>query len=345
MTSLFSEEAKSPSIFLAMPVYGGRDYLDETLRSIRNQEFEDFRLLISIDGGDEQSAAVCANYLDDSRFGLFLQDEHLGWARNLNWLMAQCNGTYFCYWQQDDLCSTSYLRALYEHVIQHPEASCTYADVQWFGSRVDRWHLPSVTGPSLKRVLSQLENGYSEIMGLIRRSALEAAGPLRINAYDSRLEDFVWAAKLAREGELHHVPGPLYFKRAHSANTHSFSPCPNEWLPGVWKEYGLGLLEAALPLMSGPERLHLLWRVLERLILSRPERWMAFEPSRGGANGLISFANEFLEAAVQRFGVDEWKQVRRFPDPQTLIEILDARYSAFERTAPDSVLLGLRCVS
>src|SRR5205814_7738114 len=155
MTNLPAEEAKGPSVFLAMPVYGGRDYLDETLRSICNQEFDDFHLLISIDGRDESSAAVCAKYLDDPRFSLVVQDESLGWARNLNWLMARCNGDYFCYWQQDDLCSTSYLRLLYEHAVQHPEASCSYADVQWFGTRVDRWHLPSVSGPPLKRVLSQ----------------------------------------------------------------------------------------------------------------------------------------------------------------------------------------------
>lgn len=93
---------KKPAVFLAMPVYRGGAFLEETLNSIRNQEFQDFRLFMSVDGSDELSAAVCRKYLEDSRFRVIMQPERLGWARNLNWLIAQCNGEYFCYWQQDD---------------------------------------------------------------------------------------------------------------------------------------------------------------------------------------------------------------------------------------------------
>jgi glycosyltransferase involved in cell wall biosynthesis len=312
MSKLFS--AKTPAVFLAMPVYRGGAFLQETLESIRNQDFPDYRLLMSVDGSDEVSAAICRKYLGDSRFRVIVQPERLGWARNLNWLMAQCNCDYFCYWQQDDLCSPTYLRLLHEHATAHPEAACSYVDIQWFGNRDERWHSPSVTGPALQRVLGEVENGYSEIMGLIRRSALEAAGPLRINAYDSRLEDYIWAAKLAREGELHNVPGALYFKRAHAANTHSFSPCPVEWLPGIWREYGLGLLDAALPLVSGRDRLGLLETVLERLVVSRPGRWMCFEPSHGDESQLTEFVSGFLGAARQLFRDPEWNLIRQMRD-------------------------------
>ncbi len=299
-----------PPVFLAMPVYRGWDLLDETLGSILNQKFQDFRLLMSVDGEDERSADVCAKYTHDPRVELILHKERLGWAGNLNWLMTQCDGEYFCYWQQDDLCAPSFLHKLYRYAVKHPEASCVYSDVKWFGQHDEQWHLPSVTGPALGRVASLIENGYSEIMGLIRAAALRGAGQLRLNEFDSRLEDFVWAAKLAREGELHNVPGTLYYKRSHNANTHSFRPCPPEWSRGIWIEYGIGLLEAGLPLVSGPGRVDLLMSVLERLIVPGPKRWMIFEPSLTGPDGVISLASQFLDTARQRLCVEEWHGIR-----------------------------------
>lgn len=334
-------QVKHPAVFIGMPVYRGEMFLDETLRSVRNQEFEDFNLLISVDGNDEKSVAACAPHLEDPRISLVRHTGQLGWAANLNWLMTQSKGDYFQYWQQDDLCSTNFLRVLYEHASQHSEASCCYADLQWFGSQVGRWHSPSVTGSGLERVLSLVENGYAGFMGIVRNSALQAAGPIRINCYDSRLEDFIWAVKLAREGELHYVPEALYFKRAHASNTHSFSPCPDGWLPGMWREYGLGLLEAGLPLVAGADRTALLFRVLERLVISRPGRWRSYEPSGTGFEGLTHFANGFLDEARRRFDVKEWDCIARLPSPKTVIAIAHAHGSSFGATAPDGVLLEI----
>jgi glycosyltransferase involved in cell wall biosynthesis len=167
----------APTIFVGVPVYHGWDLIDETMRSIRDQEFKDFRVLISVDGCDERSAVVCAKYTEDPRFELVVQKERLGWSGNLNWLMRQSTCAFFCYWQQDDICATSYLRVLYEYATQHPEAACVYTDVQWFGSCIDRDELPSVTGPALKRVLELLDSGNTApFRGLVRRSALVYCG-------------------------------------------------------------------------------------------------------------------------------------------------------------------------
>lgn len=318
--------AGPPPIFVGVPVYRGWDLVDETLRSIRDQQFRDFRVLISVDGGDERSAEVCAKYLEDSRFELVLQRERLGWARNLNWLMDQSRGEFFCYWQQDDICATSYFQVLYDHAIEHPEAACVYADVQWFGSRIHCDRLPSVTGPPAKRVLELIEHEHSApFRGLVRRSVMERVGPLRINSYDSRLEDFVWVAKLAREGELHRVSGTLYFKRCHEANAHSYSPVKSQdELRAVWIEYGLGLLEAALP-VSGAWRAGLLNLVLERLIFRRPERSLAYDAWQNGVAELSRFAADFVDAANRQFDEDAWKSTVKLPDPLAVLDLLTVR--------------------
>jgi len=75
-----------PSIFVGMPVYRGWDFLDEALRSIQDQAFQAYRVLMSVDGGDQRSAEICSKYTKDSRFELLLHPDRLGWANHIKGL-------------------------------------------------------------------------------------------------------------------------------------------------------------------------------------------------------------------------------------------------------------------
>ena len=310
-------------IFVGVPVYHGWDYLEKSLRSLMEQDFGSYHAVISVDGDDARSAGLCARIVSgDPRFEIVLQRQHLGWAANLNWLIARCTGEFFQYWQQDDYCSNSYLRCLLDHAAAHPETASVYGDVEWFGTREEIEALPSVTGPALQRVLQQIESGSSvPFRGLIRASSLEGAGLLRVNQYDSRLEDFVWVAKLAREGELHRVPEARYYKRVHTGNAHSHRPMHDGLRRGAWVEYGIGLLEAVLPLVNAEGKLDVLVRVMERLLVARQARWATYDPSQEGFQGVIRFANEFLQTACERMEAGLPVSRSRLSDPR-MIEIL-----------------------
>ena len=172
---------REPVIYVAIPVWRGEAVVEETLRSLLAQTWPSWRAVISVDGGDEGSAQGCRPFLADPWFSMVVQPDRLGWAGNLNWLMARCDGDYFVYWQQDDLCSSNYLETLVGHTTRHPEAACAFADVQWFGARTELVHSPSVTGGALQRVLTQIETlDYLPFRGLITRRALAGGGPLRL---------------------------------------------------------------------------------------------------------------------------------------------------------------------
>lgn len=331
------------SIFIATPVFRGVELVEETLRSIRDQEFRDFRVLISVDGGDMESAALCEKFAADSRFEVVVQPQQLGWAANLNWLMQHCDAEFFCYWQQDDLCATNYLSTLHAHAVRHPDAACVYADVQWFGGRFGREVLPSVVGTAKERALEQLELAhFAPFRGLIRRRALDGAGPLRVTEYDSRLEDTVWTVKLAAQGDLHRTTDTMYFKRVHAANAHSSGRrLPRDFERRVWIEFGLGVFEAILPLFTLHERPRVLAIVLERLIMVRSGRWVFFDPWQEGPSEVVRFSNDFLDAVIARFGSDPWSQAARFPDPMAILQILEARRSSAMSCESDRNLIQL----
>lgn len=295
----------TPLVFVAVPVWRGEDLVEEMLRSLAGQTWTAWRAVISVDGGDEASAARCRPFLADPRFTLASQPNRLGWAGNLNWLMARADGDFFVYWQQDDLCSPDYLSALVEYAARHPEAACSYADVQWFGARDEHVHTPSVTGFALQRVLAQLESmSFLPFRGLIRREALAAAGPLRLEVPEAAFEDLVWVVRLAGAGELHAVPGPTYYKRAHAGNTHgSWMRWPAERRRAAWIECAMGMLEASLPTAPRDEWPRLLEVVVGRFSLARPGRLLVYDPAAAGPAEVAVFAADLVAEAVRRFGL------------------------------------------
>ena len=293
-------------VFIAVPVYRGDEFVAETLRSIQRQEHENFRVCISVDGGDHRSASVCEPFLTDPRFEMHVQSQRRGWAGNLNWLIERCDGDFFCFWQQDDLAATSYLQRLVGHARHYPETACVFSDVQWFGSRIDRVETPSLTGFALDRVLHQIEVAhYSPFFGLVRAAALANVGPIRLTADDSALEDQVWLARLVGQGPWHRVPGTLYFKRGHAGETHlRWEGSPHDAARRrIWLEWGAGMLEAAMSVSPPQEHGRLFDILIDRLTLGRDGRWLFYDAGAGGIEELASFRDDFASLARERYQV------------------------------------------
>ena len=298
--------ASDPVVFVAVPVWRGETLVEETLRSLQAQTWAAWRAVISVDGGDAASAERCRPFLGDPRITMVVQPERLGWAVNLNWLMARSDGDFFVYWQQDDLCATNYLDTLVKYAGAHPEAACAFADVQWFGARIERVHTPSVTGFALPRVLAQIESlSYLPFRGLIRRQALADAGPLHVATSGAVFADLGWGVHLARTGELHAVSGTLYFKRAHGDSlSHGHWP---QWSAdqrrAAWLECAMDVLAAALPAVAPPEWPRLLEVVVERFALAKAGRGQPYDPATEGPTAVGTFAADLVEEAGRRLGI------------------------------------------
>ena len=73
----------SPRITVGMPLYKGQDLVAGALRSLQEQTFEDFEVIISVDGGDEASADSCRPFLADPRFRMVVHTERLDWVDNM----------------------------------------------------------------------------------------------------------------------------------------------------------------------------------------------------------------------------------------------------------------------
>jgi GT2 family glycosyltransferase len=255
-------------ILVGVPVYQAWEFVAETLHSLQAQTFEDFSVLLSVDGNDEQSVEACRPWLADPRFRLEVQRERLGWVGNINWLLSQARHPFFCYYPHDDVTDPGYFAALIEESRRQPAAGACYCDVRFFGDRSDVVTGTSILGDSVSRVLAQLETLYfGPFRGLVRQEAVRATGLLRLNGFESFMEDVVWTVKLARHAEMRHVPKALLHKRWHPANaSRRWGTWGEEKKRDAWITFCAGLLGAALPAAdSADDRFRVLFKVLDRL--------------------------------------------------------------------------------
>jgi len=325
-----------PRILIGMPAFRGVEHIRQSLQSISDQNHRDFRVLISVDNQDTDTARACAPFLTDPRFSQVVQTRHLGWAANINWLMSQPDYDFFCYWQHDDYTSPDYISALLESSVRHPSAACYFSAIQWVGEHSTWLGSSSVVGLAVNRVGSIFEglNGIP-LRGLIRRSAIDRVGPIRVTDHESAFEEYVWIGKLAAAGNLHYVEGPLYFKRAREDSVHAkWHGKDRLWKRAAWMEFGLGMLEALWPLVSASDRVDALCTVLDRLCIPKAGRFNLYD---GPA---VPFASDFLSRALERFPIPSLEKAIAGERAESFAgglagELLDQAIS-FQRSRPET---------
>ena len=91
-------------VSIGMPVFNDKAFLDKALKSIMNQSYSNFELILSDDCSSDGSAQICKKYaLKDSRIKYKRQEHNIGISRNMEFLLQQAIGDYFMWAANDDL--------------------------------------------------------------------------------------------------------------------------------------------------------------------------------------------------------------------------------------------------
>jgi glycosyltransferase involved in cell wall biosynthesis len=93
---------KLPIITVLLPVYNAALYLKEAIRSILNQTFTDFELLIINDGSTDKSAEIIKTF-KDNRIKIIQNDVNIGLIQTLNKGIKLARGKYLARMDADDI--------------------------------------------------------------------------------------------------------------------------------------------------------------------------------------------------------------------------------------------------
>jgi glycosyltransferase involved in cell wall biosynthesis len=249
-------------VTIGVPVYRGEQFVQRALDSVLAQSHTNYEVVISIDGPDPACEEICAGYLKDPRFRMVVQPKNLGWTGNLNWLLGQVTGDFWCFLQQDDRLDPAYLETLIAHATANPQAALVYADLV----PIDRAPLhqprPVYGATKFVRVMTMMHDHLDAYCtpGLTRAGAVRTAGPFQDRDKDNFGAGICWVTGVARHGELHHVSLPLYHKGYHEKNLHAtWSKWPLKTRLKAWAAHCLNMLEEALKIQGTAPENRMLW--------------------------------------------------------------------------------------
>ncbi len=89
-------------VSVCLPTYNGADYIEEALRSILNQTYQDFELLVVDDGSTDATLDIVQSF-SDPRIQVHRNPERLGIPANWNRCLELAGGEFVCLFHQDDV--------------------------------------------------------------------------------------------------------------------------------------------------------------------------------------------------------------------------------------------------
>jgi glycosyltransferase involved in cell wall biosynthesis len=260
-------------VTIGMPVYRGKLFIEESLNSVLDQTYEDYDVIISVDGPDPECEEICSKFLVDPRIRMVVQPQRLGWRANMNWLMAQVQTEFWHLQEQDDVIDPNFLEVLVNYARSKPTVATVYTDIRVFGNMDFPIVQQSVLGSAFIRQMTLLYEHLSAVAlsGLSRVEALRTCGGIPGNEMEDFFAETAWMAGMARWGELHRLPGELYHKRIHGRNTVTTW---YEWSRDkrllAWQIHCLSMFEQAVQIEADVKARRLLWlTAAERLVSPR----------------------------------------------------------------------------
>ena len=207
-----------------LTTFNGQEHLAESIESLLRQTRDDLAIVVVDDGSTDRTAAIAGRYAElDPRVSYVRNDNQLGLVRNWRRALRLAaerfpEAPYFAWASDHDLWHPEWLETLAAELDEHPEAVLAYpvtVRIDDAGSEYPtRTRLFDTAGETdrelrLRRVAGGMRNAGEMIYGLMRRDALERAGPFPLVVLPDRLQ----LLRLALEGEFRQVERRLWYRR------------------------------------------------------------------------------------------------------------------------------------
>ena len=124
----------NPLVTVLMPVYNGKKYLEEAIKSILNQTFRDFEFLIIDDGSTDNSVEIMGLF-NDARIRIERNKTNLGLIKTLNKGFGLSKGKYIARMDCDDISLPKRLSVQVNFMEKHPEIGVCGSWIKVIGLR------------------------------------------------------------------------------------------------------------------------------------------------------------------------------------------------------------------
>ena len=99
-------------ISIIVPIYKSEKYIDRCIKSIIDQSYEEFELLLIDDGSPDNSSIICESWAKKDKRVRFLKKENGGVSSARNLGLTEAKGDYITFVDSDDWVESEYLATL-----------------------------------------------------------------------------------------------------------------------------------------------------------------------------------------------------------------------------------------
>jgi glycosyltransferase involved in cell wall biosynthesis len=121
----------APLVTIGLSVYNGSATLASAIKSIQEQTYENWELILIDDGSQDDSATIAKGH-SDCRITTIVDGMNRGLAARLNQAVSIANGKYFCRMDHDDIAFPHRLATQVELLEVHPDVDLTASSVVVF---------------------------------------------------------------------------------------------------------------------------------------------------------------------------------------------------------------------
>jgi glycosyltransferase involved in cell wall biosynthesis len=209
--------AVTPRVSVMIPTFNYGHFLDETIRSVLSQTYNDYELIIVDNGSTDNTDAIVGKYLSDPRIRYFKNQTNIGLVGNWNKSLEHSRGEYLKYLCADDKFRPQLLEKYVALMDQFPKVSMVACNKQVFGEYNYEVNLTLTHYQSGKDVNFHMIYGHQGVgeptSVMFRRREFEQIGYLE-GRYEQYVDLDYWF-KLLALGDCYLVPEILVDIRFH----------------------------------------------------------------------------------------------------------------------------------
>jgi glycosyltransferase involved in cell wall biosynthesis len=199
-----------PLVSIVTPSYDQGEFLEETIRSVLEQDYEPIEYVVVDDGSTDGSVEIVRRYAD--RLAWWTRQENAGQVAALNRGFARTTGAYMGYLNSDDTLLPGAVSAMVGELEADPELLLVYGDALYTDERGERTGYLASREFDVVEMVRRCDNHVVQPSTLWRREAWERYGPLDERGW--YFFDFEFFLRFPPE-RVRRLPRPLSTYRIH----------------------------------------------------------------------------------------------------------------------------------
>jgi hypothetical protein len=200
-----------PLVSIVTPSFNQSAYLEQTLRSVLDQDYADIEYLVIDGGSTDDSVDIIKKYAP--RLAYWVSEKDAGQADAINKGMARAKGEIVAWLNSDDYYLPGTVAAAVKAFDENPDAALVYADMLAVDEHSQTFNTLRYRQLTLEDLLCFQIIGQPAVF--MRRAAFEKAGGLDLS-YHFMLDHHLWI-RIAAQGRILHIPQTWSAARYHPA--------------------------------------------------------------------------------------------------------------------------------